>query len=162
MWRKVESISQVSCNLSLNAIEGLWQFCSDTSHSDHEDSDSTDDLCTISIQTVKGTEGVQIIRLRGFIQGTEAFMLVDSGSTHCFISDQSAANTPGWHALSTPIQVKVANGNLLGCSHEIPHLLWGVQGQTFRTTFKILTLGSYDAILGMDWLESHSPMKVHW
>ena len=27
---------------------------------------------------------------------------------------------------------------------------------------KILPLGTYDAILGMDWLEQHSPMTVDW
>lgn len=27
---------------------------------------------------------------------------------------------------------------------------------------KVLALGTYDAILGMDWLEAHSPMQVDW
>ena len=27
---------------------------------------------------------------------------------------------------------------------------------------KVLTLGTYDAILGMDWLEEHSPMTMDW
>lgn len=30
------------------------------------------------------------------------------------------------------------------------------------TDMKILPLGAYDAILGMDWLEEHSPMNVDW
>jgi hypothetical protein len=35
-------------------------------------------------------------------------------------------------------------------------------GITFHTDFKFLPLSGYDIILGMDWLEAHSPMKVHW
>jgi len=38
----------------------------------------------------------------------------------------------------------------------------GPQGFTFCTTLKIIPLRGYDVILGMDWLETHSPMKLHW
>ncbi|WVZ95473.1 hypothetical protein U9M48_041234 [Paspalum notatum var. saurae] len=32
----------------------------------------------------------------------------------------------------------------------------------FYSDMKILDLSYYDLIVGMDWLEAHSPMKVHW
>jgi hypothetical protein len=32
----------------------------------------------------------------------------------------------------------------------------------FSTNFKILPLRGNDMILGMDWLEDHRPMSVHW
>jgi len=32
----------------------------------------------------------------------------------------------------------------------------------FKSDIKVLPLSSYDMILGLDWLESHSPMQVHW
>ncbi|XP_025825540.1 uncharacterized protein LOC112900963 [Panicum hallii] len=148
--------------VSLHAIEEVWQICSEPSPSDSEESDSADDLCALSLQAAKGTEGSQTIRLRGFVNNLEAFILVDSGSTHCFINEQLAMSIPGWKTLITPVLVKVANGNIFTCTHEIPELIWGIQGQTFRTTVKILPLGSYDMILGMDWLESNGPMQVHW
>jgi hypothetical protein len=37
-----------------------------------------------------------------------------------------------------------------------------VQGHTFHSTFKVIPLGSFDIILGMDWLEAFSPMRVNW
>lgn len=37
-----------------------------------------------------------------------------------------------------------------------------MQGHVFKSNFKLLNLGSYDVILGMDWLEQFSPMKVDW
>lgn len=36
-------------------------------------------------------------------------------------------------------------------------------GVTFTTDlFKLLPLSGYDLILGMDWLEGHSPMSIRW
>lgn len=32
----------------------------------------------------------------------------------------------------------------------------------FISNLKVLPLGHFDMILGMDWLESFSPMQVHW
>lgn len=119
-------------------------------------------MCAISLSAIKGTENPRTIRLRGFIGTTEVLMLVDSGSSHCFINEHLATQIPGWKPLSSPVKVQVENGTVLWCSYEIPDLLWGIQGLTFKSTFKIIPLGSYDVILGMDWLESYSPMQVHW
>lgn len=77
-------------------VEEIWQFCSDNTSSGHEDSDSGEDLCTISLQSVKGTEGAQRIRLRGVVNNTESLMLIDSGSTHAFTIEQLAALLLGW------------------------------------------------------------------
>ncbi|XP_039815512.1 uncharacterized protein LOC120678398 [Panicum virgatum] len=149
-------------SVTLHAMEEVWQLCSKTISSELEDSDSGEDLCTVSLQAMHGVEGAKTIRLRGFVQHQEASLLVDSGSTTCFINEMLAADIPGWRPLPKPLHVTVANGTMLWCTHEIPDLLWAIQGHSFRTTFKVFPLGNYDAILGMDWLESFSPMQVHW
>jgi hypothetical protein len=41
-------------------------------------------------------------------------------------------------------------------------MAWWMQGSTFHTDMRVLPLGAYDAVLGLDWLESHSPMTVDW
>jgi len=61
-----------------------------------------------------------------------------------------------------PLQVKVANGGRMNCSQELVNCEWWTQGYQFHTDFKVLPLGSYDIILGYDWLTQHSPTKVHW
>ncbi|KAF0896451.1 hypothetical protein E2562_024315 [Oryza meyeriana var. granulata] len=40
--------------------------------------------------------------------------------------------------------------------------MWWIQGFSFRSDVRILPLGCYDVILGMDWLERHSPMQIDW
>lgn len=37
-----------------------------------------------------------------------------------------------------------------------------MQGYTFKSNFRLLPLGTYDVILGMDWLEKFSPMHIDW
>lgn len=88
--------------------------------------------------------------------------MVDSGSTHSFLSEQFAAQLPNWKLLQNPVPIKVTDGGIILCTHEIVGCDWLVQGTQFSTTFKILPLKCYDVILGMDWLASHSPMHVQW
>lgn len=44
----------------------------------------------------------------------------------------------------------------------LPHAEWSIQGYLFKQELKVLQLQTYDIILGMDWLENHSPMWIHW
>ena len=60
------------------------------------------------------------------------------------------------------MQVRVANGQILHCSHEITACPVWISGYAFKLPLKILPLRCYDVILGIDWLEQHSPMKVNW
>jgi hypothetical protein len=58
--------------------------------------------------------------------------------------------------------VRVADGGTITCDSELPQVEWSVQGHSFHSTFKVIPLGSFDIILGMDWLEAFSPMRVSW
>lgn len=152
-------------NVSLHAMEEVWNFLYDEwteleqySH-EEEEHESGEDILAISVQAMKGTDSNQ---LRGFWGKQEVYMLVDSGSTHCFISENLAANAPGLRPLQHPAQVRIDNGDVLQCTHELPDQLWAIQGVTFKTSFKIIPLCCYDMILGMDWLAGHSLIEIHW
>jgi hypothetical protein len=153
-------------SVSLNAMEELWALLSDDTTAPavltEEESDSSDDLMAISVQALNGIEGHKTMRLRGFISDQEVYILVDSDSTHCFLSEEFGSRLKGQEPLSQPVQVRVANGNLIQCTHELPNQLWNIKGVTIRNTFKILPLSSYDAVIGMDWLIMNSPMHIHW
>jgi hypothetical protein len=148
-------------------MEELWNCFSDGNELEfqqnvQEDSNSGEDLMAISVQAIHGTEGSKTIRLKGNLGGKDMFMLINSGSSHSFIDEQTAKGLLGWQILSNPVQVQVANGETLRCTHQLPKQLWGIQGHSFYTTFKILPLQRYDVILGMDWLGANSPMVIHW
>jgi hypothetical protein len=64
--------------------------------------------------------------------------------------------------IDSPLSVRVADGNVLHCTSELSNVEWSVQGVQFCSSFKILPLPFYDAILGMDWLGQLSPMCMDW
>lgn len=89
-------------------------------------------------------------------------MLVDSGSSHSFVSKRFTAHLSGVEAARDPLQVRIANDGTLHCNKEILNCKWLVQSVEFCSDLKVIELGCYDVILGMDWLEKHSPMTIHW
>jgi len=128
--------------------------------------DSQDDesatLCHISMNAVAGTDNEDTIRLRALVQNKVMLTLVDSGSSHCFISAAFLETLGITPVPLPPAKVKVANGSTITCSAYVPKMEWWIQGYTFHTDMRVLDLGAYDAILGIDWLKSRSPMNCHW
>ncbi|XP_073359664.1 uncharacterized protein [Aegilops tauschii subsp. strangulata] len=121
-----------------------------------------DTVMAISRQALTGGVSPKAFQLHAWIQGREILMLVDSGSSTSFVDEQLATQLTGVVALQTPGRVRVVGGGELICSSVIPHCNWFSHGHEFTTDMKVLPLGTYDAILGMDWLEDNSPMTVDW
>lgn len=133
---------------------------------DHSSCSSDDNdqatLLALSIHAIQGTVSSSTRRLHGKVQGRDVLILVDSGSSTSFLSVAIADQLEGVQPLRRPLSVKVANGEMLRCLTELPNTVWSVQGFGFCTTFKVITMGGYHAILGMDWLTQHSPMDIDW
>ena len=100
--------------------------------------------------------------LSDYIQNVPLKVLVDSGSSYSFLSMTIAQQLSGVSELSANLKVQVANSNVLQCTSHLPQAEWSVCGVTFHSDLKVLPLSSYDMILGMDWLTSHTPTKIHW
>jgi hypothetical protein len=60
------------------------------------------------------------------------------------------------------MKVRVANGACLPCFSEIQNFEWWIQWHTFQVNAKIIDMGAYDLVLGMDWLERFRPMTCDW
>jgi hypothetical protein len=58
--------------------------------------------------------------------------------------------------------VKVANGASLSCVVEVKNFVWWTQGLTFQVDAKIIDMGAYDLVVGMDWLERFKPLTCDW
>lgn len=123
---------------------------------------SEDTTMAISLSAVSGGVTAKAFQLRAWIQGREVLMLVDSGSTNSFINQELATTLAGACPLRRTCRVRVADGGELLCSAVVTACEWYTQGHNFSTDLKVLALGTYDAILGMDWLEAHSPMTFDW
>lgn len=102
------------------------------------------------------------MQLQVTIQGQPFLFLVDSGSSACFIDNTRAQSLLGSKLLPKPVHVKVAGGALLQSTLYFPNLEWSTEETTFTDAFRVLELGSYDGIIGLDWLAKYSPMLTHW
>lgn len=135
----------------------------DQPSSDGEFEDSADQfMILLSSEAVSANIPSKTFRIRGLIQGMDMLMLLDSGSTHSFLNAVHVPKLFGLSTMHTPLSVRVANGTVLQCALELPTVVWSVQDLSFTSTFKILPLPFYDAILGMDWFEKLSLMTVDW
>uniref|UniRef100_A0ACD5VTD4 Uncharacterized protein n=1 Tax=Avena sativa TaxID=4498 RepID=A0ACD5VTD4_AVESA len=117
---------------------------------------------SLSIHALAGTEGANTLRLRALKGNQVLLILVDSGSSDSFINANMLDKIQCTIQETKPIPVKIANGEFMQCNKLIPNLSWWCQGHTFTSDVRVLELGAYDAILGMDWLQQHSPMVTDW
>jgi hypothetical protein len=121
-----------------------------------------EEVYKLSINAISGTDRENCMRVRALIQNQVLVMLVDSGSSSSFVSqrmvDQLALSTE----VVSLVRVKVANGESMLSSKRVAALEWWAEGHTYTSNMRVLDLEAYDAILGYDWLKSHSPMECDW
>jgi hypothetical protein len=87
-------------------------------------------------------------------------VLIDLGGSHSFISQQETIQLQGITP-SKITRVQLAKGQVLSCS-EMLKVEWYIQGYEFQSDLKVIELQNLDVVVGIDWLEKYSPMKVHW
>jgi len=142
--------------VQLNVLHELLEVFQDSDEQPALGSESsppdTQLFLTLSVAAVSGLHSPRTMCLRGAIQGHQVQILVDSGNSHTFISEQLAGQLSGVQSIDTALSVQVANGTVLHCSSFIPTTAWSVDAYEFQSDLKVLPLHSYDMILGLDWL----------
>jgi hypothetical protein len=108
-------------------------------------------LCLmLSSAALSVTPASQTLRLQGSIGGYSVNILLDSGSSRSFINSSVASKLDGVQRLPSPVNVKVADDTNLVYSSRFPSVAWSTNGLSFHLALKILPLGLFDLILGMD------------
>jgi hypothetical protein len=72
-------------------------------------SDLTSKVHVISRAALEGSVTPKTVRLLGKIKTKQVLILIDSGSSHSFISEELAAILQGVHATKTPLKVRIAD-----------------------------------------------------
>ena len=127
---------------------------------EEEEISSEEDVLSLSLAATEGIQGKKTIKLQELIHNQEILLLVDSGSSSTFINTQTAEKLQYQLHDTQEVQVTMANGNILKSNKQITGVTWWTQGHTFSTTARVLDIKCYDMVLGMDWLEHHSPMWI--
>ncbi|KAL4348329.1 hypothetical protein GQ457_17G014550 [Hibiscus cannabinus] len=113
----------------------------------------------ISINALTGNVGCNTLRIQGIIKGRPLNILVDSGSTHSFITAGWAKE--GMEVVQTqPMAITVANGEKLYSTAKSNLLSWKMQGHRFEHNFRVLQMGGTDMVLGVDWMKVYSPITL--
>jgi hypothetical protein len=94
----------------------------------------------LSVAALVGTTAPKTLCFSRHIQGHPLSILVDSGSSHTFISTLVAKTLSGVQQLHLVVSMQVANGAVLHCDSHIPATTWTVQSCSFITNLKLLGL----------------------
>jgi hypothetical protein len=121
---------------------------------------ATAEHLSLSLNAISGSKSSNCLHLRALVGNQVLIILVDSGSSSSFINEHMLACISCKVTDGPAMQVKLANGALVSTTRMVPKLTWWCQGATFTTPIRVLDLGGYDAILGIDWLNQHSPMTT--
>ncbi|GJT68824.1 reverse transcriptase, partial [Tanacetum coccineum] len=108
-----------------------------------------DEQPLISLNALSGVNTYRTIRVKGCMGRNALHVLVDSGSIHNFLDLQIAKKLGCMLRRICPLDVFVANGNVITSIYECKGLTWVCQGVTYTTDVMILPLGGCDMVLGI-------------
>jgi hypothetical protein len=145
---------------------GHNRFCRRIFFIDGVEIDDTDDAAAradneapcFSLQALAGVplaDTMQIVVTHG---ATSLVALLDSGSTHNFISEE-ATRRSGLPLRQRPrLTAMVANGERITCEGVIRDAPLLITGALFPTDLFVMPLAGYDVVLGTKWLRAWRPI----
>ena len=122
-----------------------------------EHADTGQDSHHLSLNAMRGSNGVGTIRFTGQIGSIRVKILVDGGSSDNFIQPRVA------QVLKLPVEpapnlrVLVGNGQILKAEGLIQQLPLQIQGQQVTVPVYLLHISGADVILGSNWLATLGP-----
>ncbi|PKA49412.1 hypothetical protein AXF42_Ash016601 [Apostasia shenzhenica] len=96
--------------------------------------------------------------IKGALGGQGIHILIDSGSTHNFVDPGVLKGAESLCELVSNQLIKLATRVTLRTQHMVRGLKWKMCGIEFSADVMIITLGSYDIILGAQWLTTLGPI----
>jgi hypothetical protein len=82
----------------------------------------TEDFCQLSLNALAGTESDNSIKLKTTVKNKTMLILVDTGSSHSFVSSQFVQLTKLPITSTQPQKVKLANGQWMVTERQVKSL----------------------------------------
>jgi hypothetical protein len=102
----------------------------------------------ISLHAIPSVRTSDTMQVRIQLGGASILALIDSGSTHNFISEEVAARTLLQLLPRSNMKVMVANGERVLCPGVYSATALNIHSETFSIDFFALLLAGYDVVLG--------------
>lgn len=117
-------------------------------------------MATVSLNSLLGNvyNVGNTIRLKGMTGQKTLHILIDTGSSHNFLSNEFYKLSSNLVKEMKPLQVTVADGGKVIGSKMIEGFTWAMQGYEFSTDVILFPLSGCDLILGMQWLKTLGPI----
>lgn len=141
-------------------IEGSWpeeESDNDEGTEDHECRDMVE-MPEISLHAICGAQAPQTMKVEGNMGKHRVVVLVDSGSTHNFVSERLAHKLGLQSKSKGKFEVVVANGEKVASGGKCQGVRVLLQGVPIIVDFYILPLEGYDVVLGAQWLRTLGPI----
>jgi hypothetical protein len=121
--------------------------------------DQFDDLSPlISLNAITGISAAETMRLAVRITMATLTTLVDSGSTHSFISMEAASRLHLLPIHRPGLRVKVVNDDQVACDGICKDTCFTIDDEEFMLDFFMIPLAGYDMVLGVHWLCTLGPI----
>ncbi|XP_022013899.1 uncharacterized protein LOC110913370 [Helianthus annuus] len=113
---------------------------------------------TISYNALAGGCSASTLRFTGTVKGKPVQVLLDGGSTHCFVQTRMANFLNLTIEQITPFSVLVGSGEKLPCSGIARQVKLTIQDHSILIDFYVLPLQGWDMVLGVSWLSTLGPI----
>jgi hypothetical protein len=146
-------------------VDALWDsFSSEDSLADSVEEFPTNEQCCLALSkaAISSIPAARTVCLQGSLQSIPVQILVDSGSSSSFVNASLVSRLTAVESVPLSSSVHVAGGAQLVSTAILRNVHWSVGDCSFQTDFRVLPLGTFDVVIGMDWLAAYSPMQVHW
>jgi hypothetical protein len=97
---------------------------------------------------------LHMIEVEGIINDQPIAILIDSGASHSYLDPKMVERFPG-SKLGKPWLVQLAIGAKMKINEMVKACLMEMNGLRTKADLNIIPLGSYDCLIGMDWLDQH-------
>ncbi|KAL4179659.1 hypothetical protein AMTRI_Chr13g121170 [Amborella trichopoda] len=121
---------------------------------DEDDSTATP---AISLHAIFGIRAPETMRVTGRLR-REATILIDSGRTHNFISENLAQRVGLKSHLRGRLEVAVTSGEKVSSTGKCSNVKMSLQDISLYVDFFSLPLEGYDVVLGAEWLQMLEPI----
>ncbi|KAF2299032.1 hypothetical protein GH714_030119 [Hevea brasiliensis] len=142
----------------LFSIQAVLEDSDDDTEMEIEEQDSAEEVLAISLHAIAGFEGPETMRLCGRVVRLDGMVLVDSGSTHNFISEEFARKAGLEPTMRKKLKVQVASGEELSSPGICTQTQILIQRVPITVDLYILPLEGYDVVLGTQWLRTLGPI----
>ncbi|WOH05166.1 hypothetical protein DCAR_0624580 [Daucus carota subsp. sativus] len=133
--------------------EDILSACEEVDEDEREGAVTEVSLNSLSSQMARKT-----ITLEGKLKEKTITILVDTGSTLTYLNVEVVKQLGLEVTKGEPIQVRLADGRMVVSSEWVPKVKWKIQDYSFCFDMRVLDIGGWDMIVGVDWMEQYSPL----